>query len=57
MPAPEEERAMLHSFVRRNVGEIDFLIHKAERRLSQYGVKTGRVVSVVRLFWTVERLS
>jgi len=29
---------MLQSFVRRNVGEIDFLIKNAERRLSQYDV-------------------
>jgi hypothetical protein len=33
---------MLHSFVRRNVGEIDFLIKRAEQRLSQYDVKADR---------------
>jgi hypothetical protein len=38
----EEERAMLHGFVRRNVGEIDLLIKKAEQRLSQYEVEAGR---------------
>jgi len=42
MPAAEEERAMLQSFVRRNVGEIDFLIKRAEQRLSQYDVAAGR---------------
>lgn len=42
MATAEEERAMLHSFVRRNVGEIDFLIRKAEQRLSQHNTEACR---------------